>query len=67
MIILLSITTGIAIVAILVAISCYHGMIGVLHYLKINGIAASQEELKEQTNWAVENSINRIINIFRRK
>lgn len=67
MIILLSITSIIAAVATVKWFGYYHGLCGVLHYLKINGIVATEEELKNATDWAVENSINRIINIFRRK
>ncbi|WP_297429579.1 hypothetical protein [Clostridium sp.] len=66
MIILLSITSVVAVVAIRGWYGYYHALCGVLHYLKINGILATEEELKEEYRWAVKNSIKGIRNIFRR-
>lgn len=62
MIILLLIVSGVAILAIVKCFAYFHGLCGAIHYMEINNIKPTEEELKNATDWAVKNSISGILN-----
>lgn len=67
MIILLSIISVVAILAIVKWFAYFHGLCGAIHYMEINNIKPTEEELKEATDWAVKNSTSSILNKTVRK
>ncbi|WP_315074199.1 hypothetical protein [uncultured Clostridium sp.] len=67
MIILLLIVSAVAILALIKWFGYFHGLCGVLHYMEMNNIKPTEEELKNATDWAVENSISSILDKTIRK
>lgn len=66
MIILLFIVSGIAIFSIVKWFAYFHGLCGAIHYMEINNIKPTEEEIKKATDWAVKNSISSILNKFKK-
>lgn len=64
MIILLLIVSAVAVLAIVKWFAYFNGLCGVIHYMEINNIKPTEEELKNATDWAVKNSISSILNKF---
>ncbi|WP_459482073.1 hypothetical protein [Clostridium saccharoperbutylacetonicum] len=66
MIILLLIASGVAALAIVKWFAYFHGLCGAIHYMEMNNIKPTEEELKNATDWAVKNSISSILNKFKK-
>ncbi|WP_160688383.1 hypothetical protein [Clostridium sp. C2-6-12] len=66
MIILFLIMSGVIGLALVKWFTYFHGLCGAIHYMEINNIKPTEEELEEATDWAVKNTISDIKKYIRK-
>ncbi|NFN93649.1 hypothetical protein FDB28_06000 [Clostridium botulinum] len=61
MTIFISIVLTVAVLASVKWFAYFHALCGAIHYMEINNITPTEEDLTNATDWAVKNSISSII------